>query len=474
MKSQTKIAIIFFIVCLSIILLLSGAVYYLSTKYSFTDFYARLQIRAVIAAKSHLENEEIKAEAFKEVRKMHLEKLPQEKDYFFKVTPGKTFEKEAKELGVPLDFFDEMQKTENATYKANNTFYSGIKYNSKMGTYLVIVSANNYYNDHHLVYLRNIFFIGISVASILALLISIMFAKKVFTPVKQITDQVKEISSENMHLRLQHPQGNDEISELIITFNNMLDRLETAFETQNNFISNASHELSTPLTAIIGEADVALNKVRKPQEYTESLKVILKEADRLDRITKSLLFLAQTGFDGKKQKIQIVRTDQLLWDVKETIDRINSNNQITIDLSLIPENPVELKINGNPQLLHLALTNIVTNACKYSSNKPVNLSIAAQDNHVTITVKDMGIGIPANELTYIYNPFFRASNTKNFEGYGIGLSLARNIIRMHKGAIEISSVIDQGTTVQIRFPSINHHQVNSTGSTKQIIESLVN
>lgn len=453
MKSQTKIAVIFFIICLSIILLLSVSVYYFSTQYSFADFYARLQIRAVVAAKSELEHEEIKASAFKEVRDMHLEKLPEEKDYFFSILPGKTFENEANELGLPLTFFSEVIQKESAFHKNKNTFFSGIKYVSKGGTYIVIVSANNYYHTHHLVYLRNVFLIGISVTSILALMISILFSQKVFTPVKQITDKVKEISSENMHFRLPTPTANDEISELIVTFNNMLDRLETAFETQNNFISNASHELSTPLTVIIGEADVALTKLRKPEEYAESLKLILNEAERLEHITKSLLFLAQTGFDGKKQKMERVRMDQLLWDVKETIDKITPNNQVLLDLSLIPESSEKLKILGNTQLLHLALTNIVNNACKYSSNKQVKVSIGTTSSDVVIVVKDYGIGIPETELKHIYDTFFRGSNTKHYAGHGIGLSLARNIIRMHQGSIILSSRLNEGTTVQLTFPS---------------------
>src|SRR5690606_6496328 len=207
----------------------------------------------------------------------------------------------------------------------------------------------------HLVYLRNILLIGIPLASLLALFISIMFSKKVYTPVKQITDRVKEISSENMHLRLSSSNDKDEIGELITTFNNMLDRLETAFETQNNFVSNASHELGTPLTAIIGEAELALNRPRTEEQYKQSLHVILREGERLEHITKSLLSLAQTGFDGKKQQWERVRTDELIFTVKNMIDRLNPKNQVEIDYSMLPEEEDKLCVQGNAQLLQLAL-----------------------------------------------------------------------------------------------------------------------
>ena len=163
--------------------------------------------------------------------------------------------------------------------------------------------------------------------------------------------------------------------------------------------------------------------------------------------------IAQTGFDGKIQKMDKVRIDQLLWDVIETLRRIDSRNNIYLDISMLPENPKKLKVQGNEQLLHLAVTNIIQNGCKYSNFQQVKVSLGATDTDVYIIVKDNGIGIPEEEMNKIYDPFFRASNTKNYEGYGIGLPLARNIVRMHHGELIVSSHENQGTTVQLRFPN---------------------
>ncbi|MBL7856826.1 MAG: HAMP domain-containing protein [Cyclobacteriaceae bacterium] len=458
MRTQTKIALIFFLVSLSTIIFLSASVYYFIIRYSFSDFYKRLEIRGVVTAKAILDEEEASSAVLQEVRELHLEKLPEEQEYFFEITPAKDFAAEAQTLDIPLSFFENILKNGEATHQNNSTFYAGIKFQSKKGLYAVVVSAENYYNDHHLRYLQNIFLFGILAASIFSFSISIVFSRQVFNPVKEITDRVNEISTQNLHLRLESKKINDEISELETTFNNMLDRLETAFETQNNFISNASHELSTPLTTIIGEADVALAKERNTKEYIESLSVIVNEAERLEKITKSLLFLAQTGFTGSTLKFDKVRIDQLLWDVKETIDKLNPKNKVQLNLSLMPEDPAKLKIKGNEQLLLLALTNIVNNACKYSNNQIVTVSIGTLEEKVIIVVKDSGIGIPENELKFIYDPFFRASNTKEFEGYGIGLPLTRNIVRLHQGEILVSSRVNEGTIVQLTFP-VGHYTV---------------
>ena len=270
-----------------------------------------------------------------------------------------------------------------------------------------------------------------------------------------MTLKVNSISTENLHLRLNIGKGKDEVSELAHTFNNMLDRLETSFESQNNFVSNASHELSTPLTSIIGEAELALQKDRTPERYREAMHIILRESERLKAIIQSLLNLAQTGFDGKKQNWELLRADELLLEAKNAVDRIYPDNNVQIDYTLFPEDDEKLHIKGNAQLLVLAFTNIILNACKYSGNKVVVAALAASNTKLFIFIKDRGIGIPEHELAHIYDPFFRASNTGDIKGYGIGLPLARNIIRLHKGDINVSSVVDQGTEVQITLPNIS-------------------
>ena len=279
-----------------------------------------------------------------------------------------------------------------------------------------------------------------------------MFSRQILKPVRVITERVKEISSTNLHLRLNSGRGKDEIEELSQTFNNMLDRLETSFESQNNFVSNASHELSTPLTAIIGEAELTLNRPRTLEQYVKSTQIILNEAERLRNITTTLLNLAQTGFNGKKQNWEPLRADELVWSVKKSVDNINPQNQVFFDTSHLPEEVKKLSTLGNMQLLILALSNVVLNACKYSNNQPVTIGVAATDERILIVIRDKGIGIPEPEIPYVFDPFFRASNVQHLKGYGIGLPLSRNIIRMHGGDIVVNSREGEGTIIHISLP----------------------
>ena len=136
----------------------------------------------------------------------------------------------------------------------------------------------------------------------------------------------------------------------------------------------------------------------------------------------------------------------------EDCKAIFPDQHIQVMLEDLPDDEEGIIIGGNYNLLKTAFNNIVLNACKYSQHQPIDLSLKAAKNRVTVSIQDKGIGIPSEELKYIYDPFFRASNTTNFEGYGIGMPLANNIILLHKGAINVDSKVGVGTTVTISLP----------------------
>ena len=452
MKTQLKIALFLISNNIVMLLLFGGSIYYFSQNYSYADFYKRLETRATIAAKYNFDADKITAESFKTIREEHLERLTEEKENLYRIEQNTDLRALSKKSSLPLSFINAILSNGKAMLQIEDTFYTGIRYRSNAKLYIVIISAKNYYASHHLLFMRNIIFTAVVLIILITTYLSFFFSKHIFAPIRNITDRVKQISTENIHLRIEERKNDNEISHLISTFNDLLNRLETAFETQKNFISNASHEFGTPLTSIMGEAEVMLMKERSSEEYQQSLTSILGQAERLNQITQTLLYLAQTGYTNKRVHFEILRADELIWQTKEMVDKLNPKNNIRVNFSLLPENPKKLKILGNKQLLYLAFTNILTNACKYSNNKPVQVTIASGNDQLFLIFQDQGIGIPPSEIQFIYDPFFRASNTRNIEGYGIGLPLTRNIVKIHNGQISVSSVVNEGTTVQIKLP----------------------
>ncbi|AQX84486.1 HAMP domain-containing sensor histidine kinase [Elizabethkingia bruuniana] len=451
--NQTKTMILLMLVFTSIIILFSGLVYFSIVNFSHQRFYELLKIRTTTIIQIEKGKEYLDLPENYILNSLNDEELPMEKDYVFAVPRDSNFSKISQEVHIPSSFFRNIVKNGEANFNDKEFYYIGQTFRFDDKDYIAIASAKNHYVAYYLEYLKRTLITCIVLSLFFSMIFSFYLSKTLFKPILKITGKVKEISSENLHLRLEPQPDNKELNELVETFNDMLNRIETSFETQNHLIGNVSHELRTPLTFIMGEADVALSINRTAGEYKDTLEIILNEAEKLDKKIKALLMIAQTGFDGKIQKFDKVRTDQLLWDVIETLKRIDPRNNIFLDISMLPDNPKKLKVQGNEQLLHLALANIISNGCKYSNFQQVRVSLGATDTDVYIIVKDAGIGIPEEEMNKIYDPFFRASNTKNYEGYGIGLPLARNIVRIHHGELIVTSHENQGTTVQLRFPN---------------------
>jgi signal transduction histidine kinase len=252
--------------------------------------------------------------------------------------------------------------------------------------------------------------------------------------------------------RLTLTKGKDEIAEMAKTFNSMLDQLETTFELQRNFIGNASHELNTPLTAIMGEAEVILQSPRTTDEYVQSLKVILYEARKLDDVTSSLLKLSSISYEAKKQKIELLHLDELLMEVKISFDTRMPSNKVKVLIQNNDSRPNAFSLVGSSIWLELAITNVVQNSIKYSDNKEVLVTLSSDPAHALIEISDQGIGIPDDELRYVFEPFFRARNTAPYKGYGIGLPLAARIVKLHAGELNIYSKPNVGTKVTLTFP----------------------
>ena len=452
MSSIRKITILLIISISLILFFLGSSVYYFLSNYSYADFYKRLEVSVSVAEKRHFESNHKDAQVLKNIREEHLELLSDEKEYIL-YCPSETAIKQIAETNsIPINLLNLVYTQKFANFQKDDIFYYGKKRETPKGFYFVIVSAKNYYNSHHLILLRKVLLVGGFISILIIIYLTYLFSKRFFDPIDKIITKVNSISTDNIHLRLDDIKNTDEIKRLTTTFNNLLNRIEIAFETNKNFISNASHEFGTPLTAIIGEADVALLKDRTPVEYKEALQKILKQSERLNKISQSLLFLAQIGYKENKFNYTILRTDELILQANEIMNQLIPKNNIKIDFELLPENPKKLKVMGNKDLLMLAITNIMTNACKYSSNKPVIVSLASTNNEIVLIIKDQGIGIPESELPFIFDPFFRASNTTAYDGYGIGLPLSQNIIKIHKGELMINSVLHKGVTVQVKLP----------------------
>lgn len=417
-------------------------------------FLKRLEDRAKIVASIHFQNDPEKIRYYTELKKNGLEELIEEEEYVLKINSRNSFEYNTS-LNLPNEFYTKILKEGKDWFEMDNKYYLGQVFTSNEQQYIVIIGARDRKGNTTTIYIVQILlFSGIGFV-LLAYLLGRFFAKRVIDPVARITKEVNRISASNLHNRLPEVKNADEISDLTHTFNDMLDRLETSFEIQANFINNASHELKTPITTIIAESEIMLLKERAVPEYINSLENIYNQASRLGNLTESLLKLTQTGYDGKKQVLDIARIDELLLEVKSDIDKIFPENRVSIKLNAVPQNSNLLLIPCNKPLLELAINNIITNGVKYSDNNEVFVTLSTNEEFIKISINDIGIGIPPEDIPHLYEPFFRGKIAARYTGYGLGLPLAMKIIRMHDGELQVQSEQNKGTIVTITFKKSN-------------------
>lgn len=440
-------------------LLLCVLVFIMFRKNNQYHFLKRLEDRAKIVASINFQNDPEKKRYYSNLKKNGLEELIQEEEYVLKVNSENSFEYNTK-LDVPNEFYMHILESGKDWYEINDKYYLGQIFTENNQKYIVIVGARDRMGKNTLIFIVRIMFFGGIGFLLLAYFFGRLLARRVFYPVARITKEVKRISASNLHNRLPQVRNSPELSDLTDTFNGMLDRLETSFEIQANFINNASHELKTPITTIIAEAEIMLLKDRETEEYKQSLGNIYNQAARLGNLTESLLKLTQTGYDGKKQVQDIARIDEILLGVKSDIDKMYPDNRVIVKLNFAPSDSNLLLVPCNKPLLELAINNIITNGVKYSDNNEVFVILSADTEKIKITINDIGIGIPPEDIPHLYEPFFRGKIAAKYIGYGLGLPLAMKIIRMHEGELQVQSEENKGTIVTIVFKKANIKNFN--------------
>jgi len=450
MKIRTKIAMAFTLLTAIALLLLSVYVYFLTRQHLSGSFFTRLKVRTTIAAEIRFAD--LHGDLLSDLRERHLQRLPNEMDYFFDANNTLPAQVAAQLPELPASFAEEILESGSAETSIGFQHYTGILHQSAGDQYAVIVSAYDERGAEEISYLFNILAAGFSVGCLVVFFFGRVFAFHMMKPVAGIIAKVNTITASDLGERLPSGNGEDELAVMTGTFNNMLDRLETAFELQSNFISNASHELRTPLTAILGEAEVALQLPRSQEAYVRSLNTIQQEAHRLDEITTSLLRLSQISFDGRKQKIEPVMLDELLMSVKIDLDKRMPENNTRMLIQPVTDGAELFALTCVRVWMELAIVNIIQNGIKYSNNQEVLVTLSADSHHLLIQISDFGIGIPQEEMRHILEPFFRGSNTRRYEGHGIGLPLAARIVRLHGGQMDVVSNEGVGTLVTLKFP----------------------
>lgn len=299
--------------------------------------------------------------------------------------------------------------------------------------------------------LENILLISYPLILILLYLIARFFAGKSIKPVSTIIDTSSQITKDNLKTRIPLPQNKDELYVLSLNINNLLDRVESAIEREKQFTSDASHELRTPLAVMKGTMEVLIRKPRNQQEYEEKISFCISEVDRLNHMVDQLLLLAR--FENQKQNIKdenIYLNAIILDNLTRFSDKIESE-KLKVNTTFSDD----FYIQSDNYLVSIVISNLISNAIKYSNkNGEININLANNNNHITFSIADNGIGIAPLDMDKIFNSFYRSDVTNHAEikGTGLGLSIVKRLCDLLKLEITVESKLNQGTTFILSFP----------------------
>ena len=430
----------------SILLLTFVSIYAFCWYYISQDFFRRLERRASTTG-DLLIRYRFDADLMRQLSQSRKDQLPNQKTLVFNERDSIVFSTNAHlSLRIAPAILASVRKNKRRDFQESTYYASASRYSTASGPFVVVVSAENTYGDAFLQQLRwalgGLFCLIAGVTAFSGWL----FAGDALRPMQQIDRVVNAIFPRNRDERLGVRRENDEISRLSTTINRMLDRVAESFRLQRMFVANVSHELKNPLTQISSQLEVSLLNQRDPEAYRQTIRSVLEDVTDLAELTRELLQLSQVSQDdGAYLLTDIVRADELVWDIRDEVTAINPRYRVIVALGTLPDESDGLTLRGNRTLLATALKNLTENACKFSTDGLARVGVTIEADRIVMEVQNAGDPIPAVDLPYIFEPFYRSRQTADVRGYGIGLSLVERIVRLHGGQLAVTS--EAGETV---------------------------
>lgn len=310
---------------------------------------------------------------------------------------------------------------------------SGSYYKVDNRDYYVLVSAEDQYGNTKLGHLRYILLITFLICSILVWILAFYVSRSGLKPLDKVRKDIQEITDKNLNKRLPELETNDELKALSNSFNQMMDRIDEAYQRQKEFNGNASHELRTPIARILLQLENVLQKNDIPDQVRRVLKSVTEDTSQLSEIVTSLLLLSEINSKGETF-FSKVRLDEIIFNAASKISKLNKDLKFQFE---IEDNgsQINLDIEADETLLLIAFTNLIRNAYLYSDNESVKCVISQVQNSIVVVITNSGITPDVDDTSTLFNTFSRGSNTADKAGSGIGLSIVKRILQHHKASI---------------------------------------
>lgn len=273
---------------------------------------------------------------------------------------------------------------------------------------------------------------------------------KILIPIKKLTETVEKVNIADIPNKISIKNENNEMTQLISSFNEMIERLRNGIDTLNNFNHDVSHELKTPITVVNAAIDLSLRRPRDAEYYENSMRTIQYEIKQIETIIEELFLFTKYSKENIQTTFKDSYLDSILIDVLSKYEKQTFDKDITVHITRIQN----IQKNVNPLLVNIIFSNLVDNAIKYTpKGKEIYIELFRENNNDYFRIVDEGIGIKEENLVKITEKFYRVDESRNkkVKGFGLGLSIVKNFINLHDANLDIQSTYNKGTTITVRF-----------------------
>jgi signal transduction histidine kinase len=453
MNLKLRIALLFSLFVFIILMISSVSIFVLNENFRQDEFFKRVENEAKETSQLFFKKQQSREEIIKEINLIASSSLPEQQicifDSSFNIlysTPNYS------NPAIPVKFFVLARKNKEYHYAENLRETVMIHVKGQGQPYYVLASATDVYGRRKIENLKVILAFSISGGLLLSGLLAFFYVKQIIKPLEDLQQQMQKINERNLTQRVRTGKSHDEVSQIARNFNAMLDRLEHAFEMRKNFVQHASHELRTPMANMMAQTEAALSKPLLAENYRNILQSLKEDQQDMINLMNALLILSQYEKITYLKDWSEIRIDEVLYEAVDFVKQLWPHAVITIDFKEVPEKDEYLKINGNEALIKSAIQNLFKNACQYSDDFKVKVTIDANETGITLLFDNAGKQLSTHEQERLFIPFFRGENSMNKKGFGLGLSIVQRIITLHKGSISYKSIENNINRFTVFFP----------------------
>ena len=431
--------------------LASTLIFVLYSNFRKDEFRDRLEIKALSNIKLLVNVKEIDNQLLKMIDQNSINKLYDEKTLVFDSNYKLIYSSiDDAKIKWSIDDLKYLKKNKTFFKKQGNYEVYGVFYDTKDKDFYALISATDNFGQRRLLFLRYTLVVSYIFFTCICWVITSITVKKLMSPLNAFHQKIKNINENNLDTRVASKSNKDEIDLIANEFNFMMDRIEISYQRQKEFTAHASHELRTPLSRITSQIENVIADTKTSNERKSFLINILSDVNQLTELINSLLILSK--IDNKKhENNEVHRMDEILFSAIENLNKSYPEFVILFEIEENDDLDTALEINGNKNLLEIAISNVLKNACVYSDNKQSKVIISTQDNNLIISISNTGDTLNENEQKLLFQPFMRGKNSKGTSGFGLGLRIVQRILTLHKATITYSVPTKNTNLFQLIF-----------------------